>query len=67
MAKADKYIVGTHPTLGTLWAAIDEGAHHLEGRVAERRFPAFLAPFRSRQEAEAALVKAGAVPERAVA
>lgn len=53
-------IFGEHPDRGTLYAVADERAHHVEGRVAERRFCAFLAPFRSSQEARAALIAAGA-------
>lgn len=58
---ADKFVTAEHPQRGTLWAAIDASTIQAEGRVAERRFPAFLAPFRSREEAEAALVEAGAM------
>lgn len=53
------FVTASHPALGTLWAALDERTHHLEGRIAERRCGAFLAPFRSREEAEAALIAAG--------
>lgn len=58
-ATGSRFVTALHPTRGTLWAAIDERTHHLEGRIAERRFGAFLAPFRSRKEAEAALIAAG--------
>lgn len=51
--------VGHHPQRGTLYAVIDASAHHVVGAVADLRFAAFLTPFRSRQEAEAALVAAG--------
>lgn len=54
-----RYLTASHPHRGTLWAAIDQQAHHLTGKVTERRFSAFLAPFRSGQEAEAALIAAG--------
>ncbi len=60
MTKAARYVIGEHPQLGQLWAAIDPAVHHVEGRVAERRFSAFLAPFKSREDAEAALTAAGA-------
>lgn len=56
-----RFLTATHPKHGTLWAAIDEDVHHLTGRVAERRFAAFLAPFKSEAEAAAALIDAGAV------
>lgn len=59
-----RFVTASHPARGTLWAAIDEHAHHLTGQVAERRFNAFLAPFRSRADAEAALVSAGGKIER---
>ena len=58
-----RFVTASHPVRGTLWAAIDEQSHHLEGQVAERRFSAFLAPFRSRSEAEAALIAAGGTIE----
>jgi hypothetical protein len=61
MAKPDRFVTATHPTQGTLWAAIDPNAHHLTGQVADRRFSAFLAPFMTHAEAEAALHAAGAV------
>lgn len=64
-AKPDKFLTAPHPELGTLWAAIDANTHHLEGRVAQRRFSAFLAPFKSRPEAEAALIAAGCTLEAA--
>jgi hypothetical protein len=59
MAKPDRFATGLHPERGRLWAAFDPNAHHLQGQVAERRFAAFLAPFRNADEAEAALIKAG--------
>jgi hypothetical protein len=55
-----KFVTASHPQRGTLWAAVDASTHHLEGRIAERRFAAFLAPFSSVPEAEAALTAAGA-------
>lgn len=44
-----------------LWAAIDPDSHHLTGRVCDRKFPAFCAPFPSEQAAVAALLEAGGV------
>jgi hypothetical protein len=55
-------ITAEHPGRGTLYAVVDTRAHHVDGQVAERRFGAFLSPFRSQQEAQAALVAAGGVP-----
>jgi len=46
----------------TLWAAFDPSVHHVVGKVADSRFAARLAPFRSREEAEAALDAACAAP-----
>jgi hypothetical protein len=54
------FLTGTHPKHGKLWAAIDPDAHHLTGRVCERRFGAFCAPFRSEAEGAEALIEAGA-------
>ncbi len=45
----------------SLWAGIDETAHHLAGRVCERRFGAYLAPYRTEQDAIEALLEAGGV------
>lgn len=56
-----RFLVGRHPQRGTLWASIDTENHHLEGHVTERRFGAYLAPYRSEDDARAALIAAGAV------
>lgn len=45
------------------WAAIDPYARHPEGRVCERRFPAYCAPFVQEVDARQALLEAGAEPE----
>jgi hypothetical protein len=45
----------------TLWAAIDPDSHHLNGRVCERKFAAYLAPFRTEDEAIAALLAADGI------
>ena len=55
-----RIITAEHPKLGTLYAAIDPRAHHVVGRVAGRRFGAFLAPFPDEALAKAALNAAGA-------
>jgi hypothetical protein len=57
---ADKFVTAKHPERGTLWAAFDASTINTQGSVEERRFPAFLKPFQSREEAEAALIAAGA-------
>jgi uncharacterized protein (DUF1810 family) len=45
---------------GRLFAVVDQQAHHVAGSVAERKFCAFLTPFRNFEEANAALSAAGA-------
>jgi hypothetical protein len=50
-----------------LWAGIDPDTHHLEGRVCERRFGAYLAPFKTEEEAAVALLEAGGVLDVAAA
>ena len=55
-----RFVTGTNADGATLWAGVDPTVHHIEGRVAERRFGAFLAPFRTIEAAEAALIAAGA-------
>jgi hypothetical protein len=55
-----RIITAEHPKMGTLYAAIDPRVHHVAGRVAERRFGAFLAPFPDEICAIAALRAAGA-------
>jgi hypothetical protein len=67
MARAECFAVASHPQRGRLWAAVDANTVQSEGRVAERRFSAFLAPFRSLAAAQAALVAAGGKLEGTVA
>ena len=55
------YVHGHHSELGDLFAAFDPAAHHVEPGVRSSRFAARLAPFRSREEAERALIEEGAV------
>jgi hypothetical protein len=45
----------------TLWAAIEPDTRCEQPRVGERRFPAYLAPFKSEEAAVAALIAAGGV------
>ena len=45
----------------TLWAAIEPDTRCTEPKVRERRFNAYLAPFRSEEEAAQALLDAGGV------
>jgi hypothetical protein len=49
---------------GKLLAAVDPGVHHVEGRVANRKFAALLTPFKDPQSARAALEAAGAAEVR---
>jgi hypothetical protein len=58
-------VTAKHPKRGTLWAAFDPAVHHIKGAVRDSRFGAKLSPFRSMDEAKAALVAAGATIERA--
>lgn len=50
---------GEHPRRGPLFAVVDPSAHHVTGKVAERKFGAWMSPFRSTEDAEAALIAAG--------
>lgn len=59
-----KFVTAEHPKRGVLWAAIDAATVQVEGQIAERRFAAFLTPFRSREAAETALVAAGGTVDR---
>ena len=52
-------VTARHPQRGTLFAVVDPAAHHVEGHIAERRFSAWMSPFRRVEDAEAALVAAG--------
>lgn len=54
-------LVGYHAELGDIYAAFDPEAHHVEPGVRTSRFGARLAPFRTREEAERALLAEGAV------
>jgi hypothetical protein len=67
MAKGRNYITAQHPQRGLLFAAFDAAVHHISGKVADSRFGARLAPFKSRAGAEAALVEAGCQLDRVTA
>lgn len=56
-------VVGQHPSLGRLLAAVDSSVHHVTGRVETSRLGAMLAPFRTAEEARSALIAAGATIE----
>jgi hypothetical protein len=64
MKRSSNLLTAEHPTRGLLWASFDPSVHHIVGKVAEGRFAARLAPFKSRAEAEAALEAAGCKLER---
>ena len=57
------YLRGNHAEFGDLYAAWDSCSHHVEPGVRASRFAARLAPFRTRDEAEQALIAEGAVIE----
>jgi hypothetical protein len=52
-----RYLTSHHPERGTLYAAFDPAVLHVAGAVAESRFAARLAPFKSEEEAKAALAQ----------
>ena len=60
MMQPATFLIGTHPERGQLWVAIDANAHHLQPRVGERRFAAYLAPYPNEEAARRALIGAGA-------
>lgn len=55
-----RFLIGRGKDGSELWASIDPDAHHLEAAIAERRFGAYLRPFRDEQSARDALIAAGA-------
>jgi hypothetical protein len=59
MKRNSNVLTAEHPTRGLLWAAFDPSVHHIVGKVAESRFSARLAPFKSREQAETALIAEG--------
>jgi hypothetical protein len=67
MKRNSNVLTAEHPTRGLLWASFDGSVHHITGEVRDSRFGARLAPFRSRAEAEAALVAAGCKRDRVTA
>lgn len=67
MKRNSNVLTAEHPTRGLLWASFDPSVHHTVPRVAESRFAARLAQFKSRSEAEAALAEAGCQPDRVTA
>lgn len=60
MREPPKFLIGVLATGEQRWAGIDVNAHHLEGRVSDRRFAAYWAPYRSEEEARQALIAVGA-------
>lgn len=55
------YLRANHAELGDLYAAWDPQIAHVEPGVRSSRFAAQLAPFRSQDEAERALIEMGAL------
>ena len=56
---ADRILMADGPA-GALYAAIAPVSEYIQGRVSDYRLTAVLAPYRSEDEARAALVAAGA-------
>lgn len=56
-----KFLVGVLANGEQRWASIDTTAHHVQAEVAERRFGAYLRPFRDELSAREALRAAGAL------
>lgn len=54
-------LVGTLATGSAAFAAVDPDAHHVEGKLGERRFTAFPAPYTCEADARNALAAAGAI------
>lgn len=54
------YLVGQHPDRGALWAAVEPNVRFAKAEVSDRRWGAYLTPFKSEVDARAALVAAGA-------
>lgn len=55
-----KFLVGKLGNGRQAWASIDPRAHHTEAAIAERRFSAYMRPFRDEEAARRALIAAGA-------
>lgn len=55
------YIIADYDERGRLYAVFDPNAHHVEPGVRSSRFAAFCSPFRSKEDAERALIEADAV------
>lgn len=54
------FIEGQHPEQRRVFAAVDGEVRFVEGKVAVSRLGAMLAPFKTDEEARAAIVAAGA-------
>lgn len=55
------FLRGEHEDLGDLFAAWEPHSKHIEPGVRSSHFSAWLAPFQSRDDAERALIDAGAI------
>lgn len=56
-------LIGRHPELGSVFAAVDSEARFVRGEIRPSKLGALLAPFRNATEARAALKAAGAAIE----
>ena len=56
------FLTASHPERGLIWASYDPDALCSAPAVADRRFPAYMAPHESEAAARAALVDAGCDP-----
>ena len=58
------FLTARHSERGVLWAAVDPNVRFLVPEIAERRFGAHLRPYPNEHDARAALIAAGAAPDR---
>jgi len=61
-----KFISGWHPELGRIYAAIDDSARFTQPEVRPSRLGSMLAPYPTKEAAEAALRNAGAQIDREI-
>ena len=57
-----KFLTGRRRDGSMIWASIDQGAHHVESETCERRFGAYLRPFKDQESARRAIIAAGCDP-----
>ena len=61
MQQSTQFLIGKLVNGSERWAAFDGSFHYHESRIGERRFEAYLAPYRDEDSARKALTAAGAV------